>query len=347
MRIDEGVGKLYSALDELADARILDYENLMLELSSLMHSNSELRRQINSVISSPEADSVYWTSLGRQDNAITIRAAPLRVGELLEKSLFSRKESVILTGATLSTENNFKYIKERLGLEDVGELLLGAPFDYMRSTMIYLPYDIPQPGRPDYQPAVEQVLVDLCRATQGRSLVLFTSHAALRATCAAIRFPLEEEQILVLEHGVDGSPKRLLSTFKTNPKAVLLGTASFWEGIDVTGEALSVLVIVRLPFSVPTDPVFAARSEMLDDAFNQYALPQAILRFKQGFGRLIRSKTDRGVIVILDRRLQTKYYGSAFLKSLPPCTVKRGPSRNLPLEAVSWLEAGNGIFASY
>ena len=148
---------------------------------------------------------------------------------------------------------------------------------------------------------------------------------------------LEEEGILVLGQGVDGSPKQLQATFKANPETVLLGAASFWEGIDVVGDALSILVIARLPFNVPTDPIFAARSALFDDPFKQYAIPQATIRFKQGFGRLIRSKSDRGVLVVFDRRLQTMNYGSAFLDSIPLCTVVRGSSHELPSHVARWL----------
>jgi len=142
---------------------------------------------------------------------------------------------------------------------------------------------------------------------------------------------------MVLGHNIDGSRKQLLERFKNNPRTVLLGTSSFWEGIDVVGDALSVLVIAKLPFSVPTDPVFAARAEGFEDAFLQYSVPQAILKFKQGFGRLIRSKQDRGAVVVLDRRILSKRYGQAFLNSLPECTIKRGPTANLPTEVADWL----------
>ncbi|MDO8531790.1 MAG: helicase C-terminal domain-containing protein, partial [Dehalococcoidia bacterium] len=137
------------------------------------------------------------------------------------------------------------------------------------------------------------------------------------------------------------SPKHLLAAFKANPRMVLLGTASFWEGVDIGGETLKVLVITRLPFAVPTDPVFAARSQLFDDPFSEYAVPQAILRFKQGFGRLIRKRTDRGVAVVLDARVR-RGYGAAFLQSLPPCTVRTGPLRDVPDAATSWLEGGKG-----
>jgi DNA polymerase-3 subunit epsilon/ATP-dependent DNA helicase DinG len=149
--------------------------------------------------------------------------------------------------------------------------------------------------------------------------------------------PLEEEGVLVLGQGIDGGPKRLLETFKTESNTILMGTAALWEGIDVVGEALSVLVITRLPFSVPTDPVFSARSELFDNPFNQYLVPQAILKFKQGFGRLIRSRQDRGVMIILDKRLQTRSYGRIFLQSLPKCTVKTGRLRQMPQVTIEWL----------
>ncbi len=140
---------------------------------------------------------------------------------------------------------------------------------------------------------------------------------------------------------MDGSPKQLQSILKENRATVLLGTSSFWEGIDVVGEALSLLVIAKLPFNVPTDPIFSARSALFDDPFNQYAIPQAAIRFKQGFGRLIRSKDDRGVAVIFDKRLQTKRYGSAFLDSIPRCSVSRGSAQDLPATVARWLDGGS------
>jgi Rad3-related DNA helicase len=196
---------------------------------------------------------------------------------------------------------------------------------------------MPEPGMAGYQRVLEQTLVDLCKASAGRALVLFTSHSAVRATYRAIQRPLEDSGIMVLGHNIDGSRKQLLERFKSNPRTVLLGTSSFWEGIDVVGDALSVLVIAKLPFSVPTDPVFAARSEGFEDPFLQYSVPQAILKFKQGFGRLIRSKSDRGVVAVLDRRVLSKRYGQAFLDSLPDCTIKKGLCANLPDAVADWL----------
>jgi len=326
------LGKIQPAIDDLAIS-----ETLKLETLSLLNANEELRHQISSLVFHPMDNTIHWLTMDRRSNMICLHSAPLHVGSLLQNSLYSQKDSLILTGATLSTEGNFKYLKERLSIEGAEELLLGSPFDYGRAALIYLVTDIPEPGREGYQAALARTLVSLCRATGGRCLVLFTSHAALRAIHAVIQAPLEEEDILVLGQGVDGSPRQLLSAFRSNPRTVLLGAASFWEGVDVVGETLSVLVIVRLPFNVPTDPIFAARSETFADPFNEYALPQTAFRFKQGFGRLIRSKTDRGVMVVLDSRLSTRNYGPVFVNSLPPCRVERGPSRNLPKAVQDWL----------
>ena len=190
-----------------------------------------------------------------------------------------------------------------------------------------------------YQIALNETLIELCSGRRGRALVLFTSHATLRATQRAIRGPLAHESIQVLAQGLDGSPPDLVNALRNNTRTVVCGTSSFWEGVDVIGEALSLLVIAKLPFSVPSDPVFTARAELFDDPFRDYALPQAVLRFKQGFGRLIRHRDDRGVVAVLDRRLSSKFYGRAFLNSLPACTLNKAPRRNAGAIVRTWLSA--------
>jgi len=259
------------------------------------------------------------------------------VGDRLWDDLFSRKDAAVVTSATLSTEGSFRYLRERLGLREVHELQVGSPFNYQDSTLLYVPTDLPEPGQAYHQHRLVDTLVELIATLGGRTLVLFTSHGQLRQTHEALRAPMEAQRVILLGQNIDGSRARLLETFRAGPRAVLLGTSSFWEGVDVVGEALSCLVIARLPFAVPTDPVFAARSELFDDPFREYAVPQAILRFKQGFGRLIRSRTDRGVVAVLDRRLVSKSYGRAFLHSLPDCVVRTGPARDLPRSAEAWL----------
>jgi len=335
--IETGLGELYTMLEDLPDRRGSELNSSLSEISSLGQRICKLRCQINPIIASPEEQDIYWLTLRGQNDSLSLHTAPLCVGEALEESLFSQKDCVVLTSATLTTEGNFGYIRESLGLGEGKELIVDAPFDYLASTMIYLPQDIPEPDRADYQQIMDKSLIELCRATQGRTMVLFTSHAALRNTYNTIQSSLEEEGILVLGQGLDGSPKRVINTFRANNKSILLGTASLWEGIDIVGKALSVLVIARLPFNVPTNPVFAARSELYEDPFNHYTVPQAALKFKQGFGRLIRSRYDRGVMIVFDRRLQTKAYGRIFLQSIPACTLRTGELRQMPQEVMDWL----------
>jgi DNA polymerase-3 subunit epsilon/ATP-dependent DNA helicase DinG len=221
----------------------------------------------------------------------------------------------------------------------VDTLALGSPFDYESSTLLYLVTDIALPNdRGAYQNDVEQGLIGLCKATNGRALVLFTSYAQLRRTAKAISPELEAEGIVVYDQSSGTSRQQLIEGFRGTQNAVLLGTRSFWEGVDVPGQALSVLVIVRLPFSVPSDPIFEARSKTFDQPFQEYAVPEAILHFRQGFGRLIRRKTDRGVVVLFDRRVLAKSYGKYFLNSLPDCTRRYGPMSDLPRAAAEWID---------
>ncbi len=339
--LHRGLEQLYKNLADLDSGyadEIPEYEDLLSELGGYVLRVAELKGQLNTIVSEPSANGIYWAQIRASDERVSLHAAPLYVGDLLNQHLFSAKETVVLTSATLQTAGSFHHIRERLGLQGVREETVGSPFDYASSTLLYLPTDIPEPGQTYYQKTVERTLVDLSQAMQGRTLVLFTSYSQLRATYNAISRPLGESDIAVLAQGLDGSRRHLLETFKEGDRTVLLGTRSFWEGIDVMGEALSCLVIARLPFDVPSDPVFAARCETFDDPFGQYAVPQTILRFRQGFGRLIRSKTDRGVVVVLDKRLLTKSYGSAFLASLPPCTIRRASVQNLPEAAVQWVD---------
>jgi len=256
----------------------------------------------------------------------------------MEKYLWHEKSSVILTSATLTAHGEFDYLRRRLWAEDADELALGSPFDYETSALLYLASDIAEPSDvSNYQRQVEQAIVRLAKVTSGRMLVLFTSYSQLKKTSQAIASALSKSDIQIYEQGEGASANALLESFKSTEKAVLLGTRAFWEGVDVPGEALSVLVIVKLPFDVPSDPIIAARSETFEDPFNEYQLPEAILRFRQGFGRLIRTQTDRGVVVVLDKRILTKRYGRFFRESLPECTVKQGSLDQLPAEAARWL----------
>lgn len=331
------VEELHSALTQADPVDVLDRDAVAAEAADLYDEGEKLRAGLARIIEKDDRDTICWLTMSRRDGSPALASAPLSVAETLRAGLFAPRESVVLTSATLSTEENFDYIKGRIGVEDAGELLLGSPFDYRSSTLILAPSDMPEPNQQGYLAALQTAVIDLVRASEGRALVLFTSHSGLRAAYQAIKRQLEEQEILVLGQGIDGAPRQLLANLKQNHRTVILGAASFWEGVDVTGEALSLLIMARLPFSVPSDPVFQARSELFDQPFEQYALPQAILRFKQGFGRLIRRKTDRGVMVVLDRRLRSKKYGDAFLRSLPSCELREMPLRDLAGETTSWL----------
>jgi ATP-dependent DNA helicase DinG len=335
--IIDGLERLCGGLGELEGYDITDLEGMVQDCMGYLTRLHEVREQINACIAEPSPLAIYWASVSARDERVTLHAAPLHVGNLVQKHLFHPKESVILTSATLTTDNTFDFIRERLAAWDADELAVGSPFDFKSSTLLYLPLDIPEPNQPYYQKTVEQTLIALCRATEGRSLILFTSYYQLRSTARAINQPLADDGIAVYQQGSGVSRVQLLENFRTTPRSVLMGTRSFWEGVDVVGPALSVLVIARLPFSVPDDPIFAARSETFENPFAEYAVPETILRFRQGFGRLIRTKTDRGTVVILDKRVLTKSYGPMFLDSLPECTRVRNSLANLPGAAKRWL----------
>jgi len=329
--VQKGAGELY-------DSGLEDLEDVLGDLGNLYRRLSEAEQTIRSMISEPSNDYVYWVEANPNSNRLALNAAPIRVGPLVEKYLWHEKRSVILTSATLTASGEFTYLRNTLSADEADELALGSPFDYENAALLYISNDIAEPHTAEYQNQLDRSLINLCKASGGRTLVLFTSYAQLKRTAKAITAPLAQHDIVVYEQGEGASPNALLETFKSTERAVLLGTRSFWEGVDVPGEALSVLAIVKLPFAVPTDPLVAARSETYEDPFNEYQLPEAILRFRQGFGRLIRTQSDHGVVAIYDRRVLTKQYGRAFLESLPHCTVKVGPLAELPRTAAKWLE---------
>jgi len=316
-------------------------DELAQEIKAQLQRGSEMLDSLNRILMEPQSEGIYWISISGREKEITLRSAPLHVGPMLQERLFANVDCVVLTSGTLRTANSFRFIEQRLGLEDPIELSLDSPFNFKTSVLLFVPNDMPEPNQPYYQKTVERALVDLCRATEGRTLVLFTSNSQLNATYRAIRAPLEQEEIVVFAQGFDGSRRQILDSFRNTPRSVLLGTRSFWEGIDVVGQALSCLVITRLPFAVPTDPIFAARAATFVDPFQEYSLPDSILRFRQGFGRLIRSKEDYGLVVVLDRRILTKAYGKTILRSLPPCTSRQGPLEVLPSLAQRWLDPTN------
>ncbi|OGO13401.1 MAG: hypothetical protein A2Y53_02595 [Chloroflexi bacterium RBG_16_47_49] len=330
--------KLIQALGDIKENLPEEDDDVITSLSSLYRRLGDMQTNLDGMVFNPRADTIYWFEINPNGKQMSLNAAPLHIGTLMQKYLWHDKSSVILTSATLTAAGEFNYLKGRLNAEEAYELAVGSPFDYESSVLLYIANDIPEPSdRTGHQRAVEQGILKLCIATGGRALVLFTSYDQLKRTSHSINPFLSRNGIRVYEQGEGASANTLLESFRTDDHAVLFGTKAFWEGVDVPGEALSVLVIVKLPFDVPSDPIVAARAETFDDPFSEYSLPEAVLRFRQGFGRLIRTQSDRGVVAIFDRRIMTKRYGRMFTDSLPTCTTRVGPTSELPQLAVKWL----------
>jgi ATP-dependent DNA helicase DinG len=334
----QNLGEMAESMMSLSESVGASAEDLAVSARTASRDLAEIVTHLDHMIFEGGRETIFWLEIHPTRGRLSLHAAPLEVGPLIERYLWHEKECVIMTSATLTTTGEFDYIRRRLNADEADELALGSPFDFETSTMLYLIDDIPEPSdRSAYQSAVERGLIALCRATRGRALVLFTSYEQLRRTARAITDPLAAKGIIVYEQGEGASRHSLLESFRTTDQAVLLGTRSFWEGVDVAGEALSVLAIIRLPFDVPSDPIVAARAETFEFPFDEYSVPEAILRFRQGFGRLIRTRSDRGVVVSFDRRLLTKRYGRAFIDSLPRCTTSNGTLADLPKAATRWL----------
>ena len=288
----------------------------------------------------PDPNRVYWFTLISRSENLVMRSAPVNVGSLLRGRVYEGRRSVGFTSATLAVGGSFDYFRSRVGLSaDVEELLLPSPFDYFRQALVCLPSDIPGPEDEGFDALVEQVVAGVAQRIGGRTLVLFTSHRQLRDVHAALKQRTDLDEVLILGQGIDGQRRHVLKSFEEAARPLLLGTASFWEGIDIPGERLSCVIMVRLPFPVPTEPVYAARAELVRDPFAQLALPQAALRLKQGFGRLIRRSDDRGAVVILDGRILGKDYGKAFLDVLPPASRFVGPAAEIPDQVGTWLDS--------
>jgi DNA polymerase-3 subunit epsilon/ATP-dependent DNA helicase DinG len=342
--IVEGFVKLAGGIADISESyEIEDGEELRLSLVNLARNLEEARNNLDAMIATPDETMIYWAEVFKE--RLSLHAAPLHIGPLVEKYIFETKETVILTSATLRTAGTrmdekatFDYLKERLHAYHAEELAVGSPFDYEANTLLYLPTDIPEPNQPGYQRYVESAIVDVARALNGRTMALFTSYKQLAETAEAVEGLLADAGITVLAQLDGTSRQQLLDQFKqADSRSVLLGTRSFWEGVDVPGDALQAVVLVKFPFDVPSDPVFAARSETFESPFFQYSIPEAVLRFRQGFGRLIRRKDDEGIVVVLDKRILSKRYGQSFLDALPNCVVVRQRIGRLGELTTRWM----------
>jgi ATP-dependent DNA helicase DinG len=263
--------------------------------------------------------------VGRQRNVV-LHAAPTSVADSVGTRLFREDSTVILTSGTLSVNGSLSYMQTRLGAATAESLVLDSPFDFRKQMQLVLVRDIPSPDQEGYENALPEAVVRSVLRSGGRALVLFTNASLMKRTGEKVRGWLEEEGItLLIQDGTMGR-HQLLENFKADVRSVLFGLDSFWMGVDVQGEALEHVIITRLPFAVPDHPLIESRMELITkkggSAFQEYTLPEAVLKFKQGVGRLIRSGTDKGLVTVLDSRVITKQYGRVFLQSLPRCPVE-------------------------
>lgn len=298
-----------------------------------------------------EADPEAYVSWLEKNNAgqYTLRLAPLEVGPLLAELLIARKEAVILTSATITVDNTFDFYQQQVGLTELppGQITtcqVASPFDYRSQALVCTVRGLPNPGQLNdsaYAAAIAPVIKQILPAVGGRTLILCTSHRFLRDMYNILSTMLADSDFSVLAQGIDGGRSQLLEEFRQTPRAVLLGANSYWEGIDLPGDLLRCVIIPRLPFPSPGMPTLAARMEHLaakgGNPFTTLSLPQAVIRFRQGFGRLIRSSTDRGALVVLDQRLLSQRYGRHFLQSLPPVTTAEVTPAELPARLATWF----------
>lgn len=307
--LDTALGSLVSALDPFAEK--------LPEAESLVRRARQARFDLDFVTSQSERNYVYW--IEKRGKGMFMRASPVDVSELLREKLFDKVDSCILTSATLSSSGSFNFVRERLGLDTAKTSGFSAPssFDFENQALLYLPKAMPDPRSNEFTQMAAGEIVKILSVTQGHAFVLCTSNQSMNAlyelVSSRVNYPCF----------VQGSMSKagLLERFRETPNAVLFATSSFWQGVDVQGEQLSCVIIDKLPFAVPSDPIVAARSRFIDEnggrSFMEYSIPQAVITLKQGIGRLIRSRSDRGIIAILDPRLRTKPYGRDFLQSLP------------------------------
>jgi ATP-dependent DNA helicase DinG len=338
----------------------VENEEEVAEVGSLADKVSVMGQTLEAVIAHGLEDAVYWMEIANKTpRKVTLKAAPVNVAEGLRRHLFENMHSVVMTSATLCTADPvaalhssgpspassakrktggqearttgsaadpFAYIKSRIGADAAETLALGSPFDYANQATLYLESDLPEPNDAiRFLPAACEKILHYLKLTNGGAFVLFTSYKMLIDAANRLKPALEELSFPLLVQGQGAPRKVLLDRFRAMPNAVLFGTSSFWQGIDVQGDALRNVIIVKLPFAVPEEPVFEARLDAIKRAggnpFMEYSVPEAVIKLKQGFGRLIRSKTDKGIVVILDSRVTAKRYGKQFLEALPACTI--------------------------
>ena len=334
------VDLLYRSIDGLKEAGLLNYDELRADLQARAESLEELQERLTQLFLRPDSDTVYWMEEGA-GGSMSLHGAPLQVGPILKERLFDAKRSVVRHECdTQQPGRATRRPRSGWAWRTAEEVLLGSPFDYKRAALVCVPQDMPEPhGRVLRRGRPPRPWPTWPASPGGRTMALFTSHAALRGRGAPGCGGTWRRRVFACTPR--GSTARLDACWKSSwrtPRPSSWGLRASGRAVDLAGEVLRVLVLARLPFNVPTEPLFAARSQLYESPFPQYALPQAILRFRQGFGRLIRTSTDRGVVVVLDRRITSRSYGDQFLRSLPGCTVSRPTLEELPGVVARWLE---------
>ncbi|MGV3465809.1 MAG: ATP-dependent DNA helicase DinG [Heyndrickxia sp.] len=348
--IRNGIQERLDSLNQKSDQLNNKEKALLEEIYGFSQELEQLQVSIGALIIQPLNHHVYWIEGDKRalPNSISIQAQPVSVQLALNEKLFRKMDSVILTSATLTIDHSFHYFKEGIGLNTglkVIEKSIPSPFNYQELTKLFVPNDIPEIHQvpiQEYAEIITNHLIGIAQVTKGRMLVLFTSYELLRLVHDYIRScGLLDEFVLIAQGITSGSRTRLTKNFQRFEKAILFGTNSFWEGVDIPGEDLSCLVMVRLPFSSPDDPITEAINEYYKqrgiNSFTAHSLPEAIIRFKQGFGRLIRRSTDRGVIIVFDRRIETTNYGKAFIKSIPSVPIEHGNLSDIIENIEKWL----------
>ncbi len=326
--LDSGIHNLASELDRLVENGT-DSPDMQQEFKVIRKELMEQNHILNQFFSMEQKDYVYWFERqGKEGRELSFQCVPIEIGPRLKEMLFENTEHfpVVITSATLAIAGDISFFQKRIGLQGAKTVVLDTPFDFKNQVKLYLGETLPAPDAKEFSGAAEKHLRHFLTLTRGRAFVLFTSYAMMNELAERMEGFFQAGGFQVYVQGGKYRPGKMLELFRKHERAVIFGTASFWTGVDVSGEALSNVIICKLPFAVPDHPLIAARGEMIQsrggNSFREYSLPEAVLKFRQGFGRLIRTRDDKGIVVILDSRIKQKFYGHVFLESIPECPVE-------------------------